>query len=152
MILNKMKIPNLSLLKIFLFSNLIFFLNLSTQTNAQFINEINFDKNFKILGADVISGYPVEGNLIIARTNPLNKVKVNNEFIEIDQSGIFVIGFHRDEEKKILLTILEKKKEFETFLYPVKRKYEVQRIDGLKQVMVSPKKETLLAFMEASVS
>ena len=60
MILNKMKIPNLSLLKIFLFSNLIFFLNLSTQTNAQFINEINFDKNFKILGADVISGYPVE--------------------------------------------------------------------------------------------
>ena len=115
MILNKMKIPNLSLLKIFLFSNLIFFLNLSTQTNAQFINEINFDKNFKILGADVISGYPVEGNLIIARTNPLNKVKVNNELIEIDQSGIFVIGFHRDEEKEILLTITDKKKKLETF-------------------------------------
>ena len=143
MILNKMKIPNLSLLKIFLFSNLIFFLNLSTQTNAQFINEINFDKNFKILGADVISGYPVEGNLIIARTNPLNKVKVNNELIEIDQSGIFVIGFHRDEEKEILLTITEKKKKLETFLYPMKRKYKVQRIDGLKQTMVSPKKETL---------
>ena len=81
MILNKMKIPNLSLLKIFLFSNFIFFSNLSTQTNAQFINDINFDKNFKIIGAVVISGYPVEGNLIIARTNPLNKVKVNNELI-----------------------------------------------------------------------
>ena len=115
MILNKMKIPNLSLFKIFLFSNFIFFSNLSTQTNAQFINEINFDKNFKIIGAEVISGYPVEGNLIIARTNPLNKVKVNNELIEIDQSGIFVIGFHRDEEKEILLTITDKKKKLETF-------------------------------------
>ena len=95
------------------------------------------------MGAEVISGYPIEGNLIIARTNHLNKVKVNNELIEIDQSGIFVIGFHRDEEKETLLTIKEKKKILETFLYPMKRKYKVQRIDGLKQTMVSPKKETL---------
>ena len=83
------------------------------------------------MGAEVISGYPIEGNLIIARTNPLNNVKVNNELIEIDQSGIFVIGFHRDEEE-ILLTITEKKK-LETFLYPMKKKiYKVQRIDGTK--------------------
>ena len=90
------------------------------------------------MGAEVISGYPIEGNLIIARTNSLNKVKVNNELIEIDQSGILLLP-HRDEEKEILLTITEKKKKLETFLYPVKRKYKVQRIDGLKQTMVSPK-------------
>ena len=84
--------------------------------------------------------------MIIARTN-INNVKVNNELIEIDQSGIFVIGFHRDEEKEILLTITEKKK-LETFLYPMKRKYKVQRIDGLKQTMVSPKRRLWIKLMQ----
>ena len=125
------------ILYFFIFS---IFLNLSIR--AESITAIN-SHNFEIVAAEVISGYPLEGNLIIARTDPLNKVTVNNELIEIDQSGIFVIGFHRDEDNKILLTIEEKEKKLETFLYPIKRKYNIQHIDGLKQNMVSPKKETI---------
>ena len=139
MILKKIKIRNLSLSVFFLLLNLILALNSNAQTNIS-----NFDKNFKILEAEVISGYPVEGNLIVARTNPYNKIKINNEFLEIDESGIFVFGFHRDEENPIKLVIINNENEqFKTFIKPIKREYKIQRIDGLKKSMVTPPEDTI---------
>ena len=105
---------------------------------------INSDPNFKISQALVISGYPMQGNLIIAKTDPSNKVQLNDASIEIDESGVFVIGFNRDERKKSILTITNKnKKTFKTILKPIQREYNIQRIDGLKQSMVSPPQEVI---------
>ena len=144
MILKKIKIRNLSLSVFFLLLNFILALNSHAQTNVKQTNISNFDKNFKILGAEVISGYPVEGNLIVARTNPYNKIKINNEFLEIDESGIFVFGFHRDEENPIKLVIINNENEqFKTFIKPIKREYKIQRIDGLKKSMVTPPEDTI---------
>ena len=144
MILKKIKIRNLSLSVFFLLLNFILALSLHAQTNVKQTNISNFDKNFKILGAEVISGYPVEGNLIVARTNPSNKIKINNEFLEIDESGIFVFGFHRDEENPIKLVIINNENEqFKTFIKPIKREYKIQRIDGLKKSMVTPPEDTI---------
>ena len=144
MILKKIKIRNLSLSVFFLLLNFILALSSHAQTNVKQTNISNFDKNFKILGAEVISGYPVEGNLIVARTNPSNKIKINNEFLEIDESGIFVFGFHRDEENPIKLVITNNENEqFKTFIKPIKREYKIQRIDGLKKSMVTPPEDTI---------
>ena len=144
MILKKIKIPNLSLSVFFLLLNFILALSSHAQTNVKQTNISNFDKNFKILGAEVISGYPVEGNLIVARTNPSNKIKINNEFLEIDESGIFVFGFHRDEENPIKLVIINNENEqFKTSIKPIKRVYKIQRIDGLKKSMVTPPEDTI---------
>ena len=144
MILKKIKIRNLSLSVFFLLLNFILALSSHAQTNVKQTNISNFDKNFKILGAEVISGYPVEGNLIVARTNPSNKIKINNEFLEIDESGIFVFGFHRDEENPIKLVIINNENEqFKTFIKPIKRVYKIQRIDGLKKSMVTPPEDTI---------
>ena len=144
MILKKIKIRNSSLLVFFLLLNFILALSAQAQTNVKQTNISNFDKNFEILGAKVISGYPVEGNLIVARTNPSNKIKINNEFLEIDESGIFVFGFHRDEENPIKLVIINNENEqFKTFIKPIKREYKIQRIDGLKKSMVTPPEDTI---------
>ena len=144
MILKKIKIRNLSLSVFFLLLNFILTLSSHAQTNVKQTNISNFDKNFKILGAEVISGYPVEGNLIVARTNPSNKIKINNEFLEIDESGIFVFGFHRDEENPIKLVIINNENEqFKTSIKPIKRVYKIQRIDGLKKSMVTPPEDTI---------
>ena len=105
---------------------------------------INSDPNFKIAQAIVISGYPIQGNLIIAKTDPSNKVQLNDAKIEIDESGVFVIGFNRDDSKESILTITNKqKKTFKTILNPIQRKYNIQRIDGLKQSMVTPPQEVI---------
>ena len=139
MILKKIKIRNLSLSVFFLLLNFILALSSHAQTNVKQTNISKLDKNFKIMGAEVISGYPVEGNLIVARTNPSNKIKINNEFLEIDESGIFVFGFHRDEENPIKLVIINNENEqFKTSIKPIKRVYKIQRIDGLKKSMVTP--------------
>ena len=144
MILKKIKIRNLSLSVFFLLLNFILSLSAQAQTNVKQTNISNFDKNFEILGAEVISGYPVEGNLIVARTNPSNKIKINNEFLEIDESGIFVFGFHRDEENPIKLVIINNENEqFKTSIKPIKRVYKIQRIDGLKKSMVTPPEDTI---------
>ena len=144
MILKKIKIRNLPLSVFFLLLNFILAVSSHAQTNVKQTNISNFDKNFKILGAEVISGYPVEGNLIVARTNPSNKIKINNEFLEIDESGIFVFGFHRDEENPIKLVIINNENEqFKTFIKPIKREYKIQRIDGLKKSMVTPPEDTI---------
>ena len=144
MILKKIKIRNLSLSVFFLLLNFILTLSSHAQTNVKQTNISNFDKNFKISGAEVISGYPVEGNLIVARTNPSNKIKINNEFLEIDESGIFVFGFHRDEENPIKLVIINNENEqFKTSIKPIKRVYKIQRIDGLKKSMVTPPEDTI---------
>ena len=144
MILKKVKIRNLPLSVFFLLLNFILALSSHAQTNVKQTNISNFDKNFKILGAEVISGYPVEGNLIVARTNPSNKIKINNEFLEIDESGIFVFGFHRDEENPIKLVIINNENEqFKTSIKPIKREYKIQRIDGLKKSMVTPPEDTI---------
>ena len=144
MILKKIKIRNLSLSVFFLLLNFILALSSHAQTNVKQTNISNFDKNFKILGAEVISGYPIEGNLIVARTNPSNKIKINNEFLEIDESGIFVFGFHRDEENPIKLVIINNENEqFKTSIKPIKRVYKIQRIDGLKKSMVTPPEDTI---------
>ena len=144
MILKKIKIRNLSLSVFFLLLNFILALSSHAQTNVKQTNISNFDKNFEILGAEVISGYPVEGNLIVARTNPSNKIKINNEFLEIDESGIFVFGFHRDEENPIKLVIINNENEqFKTSIKPIKRVYKIQRIDGLKKSMVTPPEDTI---------
>jgi len=105
---------------------------------------INLDPNFKISQAIVISGYPIQGNLIIAKSDSSNKVQLNKAKIEIDESGVFVIGFNRDDSKESILTITNKnKKAFKTSLNPIQRKYNIQRIDGLKQSMVTPPQEVI---------
>jgi len=105
---------------------------------------INLDPNFKISQALVISGYPIQGNLIIAKTDPSNKVQLNDDRIEIDESGVFVVGFHHDDIKESILTITNKnKKNFKTILKPIQRKYNIQRIDGLRKSMVTPPQEVI---------
>ena len=108
------------------------------------INSPTKNIDFNINHAEVISGFPIEGNLVIAKTKPENKVLFNNQKIQIDDSGIFIFGFHRDEESSSKLVIINSENDqFETIIQPIKREYKIQRINGLKQSMVSPPKELI---------
>ena len=100
--------------------------------------------SFAINGADVISGYPLEGHLIIARTSPNHKVTLDDTSITVANDGLFVIGFHRDSDADATLTITDSNGSvFTTILSPAQRDYNIQRIDGLKKSMVTPPKEVL---------
>ena len=106
--------------------------------------KVNFDPNFKIAGARVISGYPIEGNLIIAQTEAGNSINLNNQKINLSEEGIFVIGFDRDSDINLNLEVISSKGEIlTTNILPVQRDYQIERIQGIKKSMVQPPKDRL---------
>ena len=106
--------------------------------------KVNFDPNFKIAGARVISGYPIEGNLIIAQTKTGNSINLNNQKINLSEEGMFVIGFDRDSDINLNLEVISSKGEIlTTNILPVQRDYQIERIQGIKKSMVQPPKDRL---------
>jgi murein DD-endopeptidase MepM/ murein hydrolase activator NlpD len=96
-------------------------------------------KALDIDGAEILSGNAVEGGLIIARTDPVNQIMLDDDTIEIGANGVFVIGFHRDSNAPITLRIIAPDGSVKTSLFlPRQRDYNIQRIDGLKSTMVTP--------------
>jgi len=90
-------------------------------------------------GAEILSGTAIEGGLIIARTNPANRILLDDNAIEIAENGVFVIGFHRESDVPVSLRIIAPDGKMMTSnLTPRQRDYNIQRIDGLKQTMVTP--------------
>jgi len=90
-------------------------------------------------GAEILSGTAIEGGLIIARTNPANRILLDDNAIEIAENGVFVIGFHRESDVPVSLRIIAPDGNMMTSnLTPRQRDYNIQRIDGLKQTMVTP--------------
>jgi len=92
-----------------------------------------------------LDGNIVQGGLLRGKTVPGSKVIFQNKKIKLSKDGIFLLGFHRDEQLKSVLkitfpdgTVLDKK------ITISKRDYKIQRIDGLPPSKVSPRKpETL---------
>lgn len=102
------------------------------------------DTPFSIKGAEVIYGYPVEGNLIIARIATDADITLDGEPVAIADTGLFAIGFHRDSDVDVRLDITDAGGAvFTTILSPIQREYNIQRIDGLKESMVTPPQEVL---------
>ncbi|MBT6121759.1 MAG: M23 family metallopeptidase [Candidatus Puniceispirillum sp.] len=122
----------------------LFFVLVMTVTGSASLQAQSTSSSFAINGADVISGYPLEGHLIIARTAPDYKVTLDGADVSVTDDGLFVIGFHRDSDDDVALKITDKNGVvLTTILSPAQRDYNIQRIDGLKQSMVTPPKAVL---------
>ncbi|MGB2016057.1 MAG: M23 family metallopeptidase [Candidatus Puniceispirillum sp.] len=122
----------------------LFFALFMTAAGSANLQAQSTSTSFTINGADVISGYPLEGHLIIARTSPDHTVTLDDSSITVASDGLFVIGFHRDSDDDTTLKITDSNGSvFTTILSPVQRDYNIQRIDGLKKSMVTPPKEVL---------
>ena len=98
----------------------------------------------QINGVEILSGQTIEGGLIIARTDPANQIMLANEPVSIAENGIFVVGFHRDSDTPLTLTIITPDgQSINTMLVPEQRNYRIQRINGLKSAMVTPPNSVL---------
>ena len=83
----------------------------------------------------------IQGSFIVGKTNPDDKIKIDKKNIRVSNEGYFVFGIDRDRnfDIKILKTSITQS---ETIIKKVfKRKYKIQRIDGLPENKVTPPKE-----------
>ena len=87
------------------------------------------------------SGKFIQGSFILGKTKPGSKVEIDNRQVKVSKDGYFAFGLSRERKNNIIIKVLKDKK-LEVFEKKVfKRKYKIQRIDGLPEKKVTPPKE-----------
>ena len=87
----------------------------------------------------MLQGKTAPGNLIVAKAPGAVSVTLNNRNIAVDKKGNFLIGFDRDDKGDFFLRI--KYDNGKSFLKKFKlseRKYKIQKINNMKEELVSP--------------
>ena len=80
----------------------------------------------------------LQGHFILGITNPNAKIFVGKKEVKVSKNGDFVFGIDRDQKYNLTFTkILHGEKTIITKKV-IKRKYNIQRIDGLAESKVTP--------------
>ena len=104
-------------------SRLFFFIIIFTTTQ---LNAVEFKGKF------------LQGHFIVGITDPNAKILVGKKEVKVSKDGYFVFGLDRDRKFDLIITkIIDGKKEAIT-KQVLKRKYNIQRIDGLEESKVTP--------------
>ena len=83
----------------------------------------------------------IQGHFIIGKTDPGSKIKIDKKKIKVTKDGYFVFGLDRDRKYDVVI-IVEKNGVSKKIVKKVqKRKYNIQRIDGLEESKVTPPEE-----------
>ena len=102
-----------------------FFLVLIVFTTSQ-VKAIEFQGNF------------IQGHFILGKTNPESRVIVDKKEVKVSKDGFFVFGIDRDRKFDLIFTKIENSKKTKITKKVLKRKYNIQRIDGLAENKVTP--------------
>ena len=82
-----------------------------------------------------------QGSFILGKTDPKSKVFIDNREVRVTNDGYFAFGLDRDRKNNVIIKIKNKEdiKLIEKKVF--KRKYKIQRIDGLPPKQVTPPPE-----------
>ncbi|RDV26192.1 M23 family peptidase [Alteromonas aestuariivivens] len=100
----------------------------------------------------ILNGPLTQGSLLRGQLPPGSKVFLNNQSLNVNPQGKFVFGFERDAGPNHQLHwILPDGTRQQRALELSQRQYDIQRIDGLQQNMVSPPEEVLTRIREDGI-
>jgi len=93
-----------------------------------------------------LKGEFIQGGLIFGHSQPNSQVDFDGKKIRVSPDGDFIIGFHRDEHSHLSLKItLPDGQQLSKNIDVKKRQYNIQRINGLAQSKVTPRKPKTIA-------
>ena len=82
-----------------------------------------------------------QGSFILGKTDPNSKVFIDDRKVRVSNEGYFAFGLDRDRKNNVLIKV-KTGKEIKLIEKKVfKRKYKIQRIDGLPPKQVTPPPE-----------
>jgi len=87
--------------------------------------------------AATFEGKFVQGSFILGKTDPGSEVFIDKKKVKVTSDGFFAFGLGRDRKNDVVISINEKKIVKKVY----KRKYNIQRIDGLEEKKVTPPEE-----------
>jgi len=97
--------------------------------------------NYQYLEAVEFLGKFEQGSFILGKIKPNSKVKIDNKKIRVSKDGFFAFGLDRDRKNNVVIVIKEDGKTKTIEKQVLKRKYKIQRIDGLPSKQVTPPPE-----------
>ena len=83
----------------------------------------------------------LQGHFIIGLTNPGSKIIIDKKEVRVSDDGFFVFGIDRDRKYDVTITKIANGKKEKITKKILKRKYNIQRIDGLEESKVTPPEE-----------
>ena len=83
----------------------------------------------------------LQGHFILGKTDPKAKILVGKKEVKVSKDGFFVFGIDRDQKYDLRFTKIINGKKSITTKRVLKRKYNIQRIDGLDEKKVTPPEE-----------
>ena len=96
--------------------------------------------SFKVSAVE-FNGKFIQGHFIIGKTDPSSKVKVDKKQIRVSKDGYFAFGISRDRKYDVVITIEKSGIKKKITKKVQKRKYNIQKIDGLEEKKVTPPEE-----------
>ena len=84
------------------------------------------------------TGKFLQGHFIIGQTDPMAKIIIDKKQVKVSEDGFFVFGLDRDRKFDLTITKIINGKKDKIIKKVLKRKYNIQRIDGLEESKVTP--------------
>jgi murein DD-endopeptidase MepM/ murein hydrolase activator NlpD len=88
-----------------------------------------------------LKGKFIQGGFIIGETEPGSKVTIDKRKVKVTKEGFFVFGLGRDRKYDVVINIEKNGEKVKIIKKVLKRKYNIQRIDGLDEKKVTPPEE-----------
>ncbi len=82
-----------------------------------------------------------QGSFILGKTDPNSKVFIDDRKVRVSNDGYFAFGLDRDRKNNVLIKIKNKRETKLIEKKVFKRKYKIQKIDGLPPKQVTPPPE-----------
>ena len=83
----------------------------------------------------------IQGHFIIGKTESGTKVLIDKKEVRVTDGGFFAFGIGRDRKYNIVITLNKDGNKQEIVKKVQKRKYNIQKIDGLEEEKVTPHEE-----------
>ena len=97
--------------------------------------------HLQILSAVEFKGKFEQGSFILGKVEPGSKVLIDKREVRVSEQGYFAFGLDRDRKNDISIKVHNKGKLETIYKKVLKRKYQIQRIDGLPPKQVTPPPE-----------
>ena len=88
-----------------------------------------------------LSGTFYQGNLIIGKTDSKSKVFIDKIKVKVSKQGYFAFGLNKDKKNDVLIEVTKNNVTQKLIKKVYKKKYKIQRINGLPGKQVTPPKE-----------
>jgi len=91
--------------------------------------------------AVTFDGKFIQGSFILGKTEPGSEVFIDKKKVKVTSDGFFVFGLDRNRKYDVVITLNKDGNKQKIVKKVQKRKYDIQRIDGLEEKKVTPPEE-----------